>query len=165
MNLVRIHRGYFDDRGEVDLAKVHEVQEVVAAMKEQGIYSYFSIYFPLWLQPKPGTPWLAGYDGKHHPFAALFFNKDFQAQYRTLWKALLLTPDAKTGKRLADDPAVAGLEIINEDSYFFWTFSPENIPDCAAPHPGTAVRPMASRAVWLAGGRREGVEGSENAAR
>ena len=93
-------------------------------MKAEGIYSHFSIYFPLWLKPKPETPWLTGYDGRKPPFAALFFNTDFQKLYREWWKALLLTPDPSTGTRLIDDPAVAGLEIINEDSYLFWTFNP-----------------------------------------
>jgi hypothetical protein len=128
VNMVRVHGGYFNQSGEVDIAKVRHAQDVVAAMKAEGIYSYFSIYFPLWLDPKPGLAWLPGYDGKKHPFAALYFNKDFQERYREWWKALLLTPD-KNGHRLVDDPAVAGLEIINEDSYFFWTFATDNIPD------------------------------------
>ncbi|MCL2641586.1 MAG: hypothetical protein FWD53_12120, partial [Phycisphaerales bacterium] len=33
-----------------------------------------------------------------------------------------------TGKRLIDDPAIAGLEIQNEDSLFFWTFN-DKIPE------------------------------------
>ena len=116
-------------KGDVDMAAVRHAFDVVEAMKAEGIYSHFSIYFPLWLKPKPDTPWLKGYDGNKTPFAALFFNKDFQKQYQTWWKALLLTPNPSTGTRLIDDPAVAGLEIINEDSYFFWTFNPDAIPD------------------------------------
>jgi hypothetical protein len=129
VNMVRIHGGYFDERGEVDLAKVKHAQEIVEAMKAEGIYSYFSIYFPLWLRPQPDTPWLKGYDGKHNPFAALEFNADFQAQYRKWWSALLTTPASATGGTLAAEPAVAGLEIQNEDSFFFWTFSEQNLPD------------------------------------
>src|SRR5207245_2037307 len=129
VNLVRIHGGYFDERGEVDLAKVKHASEIVAAMKAEGIYSHFSIYFPLWLQPKPDNPFLKGYDGHKHPFAALFYNPDFQAQYRKWWTALLTTPSPATGKRLVDEPAVACLEIQNEDSLFFWTFAEENFPD------------------------------------
>jgi hypothetical protein len=129
VNLVRVHHGYFDDKGEVDSAAVRHALDVVDAMKAEGIYSHFSIYFPLWLKPKPDTPWLSGYDGQKVPFAALFFNKQFQRQYQEWWKALLLSPSASTGKRLIDEPAVAGLEIINEDSYFFWTFNPSAIPD------------------------------------
>ncbi len=129
VNLARIHHGYFDKTGAVDMAEVRHALEVVEAMKAEGIYSHFSIYFPLWLDPAPDNPCLRGYDGKTHPFAALYFNKDFQAQYRKWWKALLLTPSPTTGKRLVDEPAVMGLEIINEDSYFFWTFDAKNIPD------------------------------------
>jgi hypothetical protein len=129
VNLVRVHHGYFDERGEVDQAEVRHAWDVVESMKAEGIYSHFSIYFPLWLKPKADTAWLNGYDGQKVPFAALFFNKDFQARYQGWWKALLLTPNASTGKRLIDDPAVAGLEILNEDSYLFWTFNPDAIPD------------------------------------
>jgi len=129
VNLVRIHGAYYDRDGTLDPARVRHTLEVVEAMKEQGIYSHLSIYFPLWLDPKPGNTFLPGYDGKQHPFAALYFNKDFQARYRDWWKAVLLTPDEKTGRRLLDDPAVFGLEIINEDSYFFWTFTDKNVPD------------------------------------
>ena len=38
-------------------------------------------------------------------------------------------PSPTTGKRLVDDPAVAGLEVLNEDSYFFWSFAPGGVPD------------------------------------
>ena len=79
--MVRIHGGYFDDNGNVDPVRVKHVFEIVEAMKREEIYSYFSIYFPLWLTPKPDNAFLKGYDGKTHPFAALFFNRDFQAQY------------------------------------------------------------------------------------
>jgi len=129
VNLVRIHGGMFDERGEVAPEKVAQVQAMVAAMKAQGIYSHFSIYFPLWLQPGPDNPFLKGYDGKHHPFAALLFNPDFQAQYRKWWTALLTTPDPKSGKTLLEEPAVAGVELQNEDSFFFWTFSEQNLPE------------------------------------
>jgi hypothetical protein len=129
VNLVRVHGGYFDKDGEVHLAKVQHAFEIVEVMKAEGIYTYFSIYFPLWLAPNPETPWLKGYNGQQHPFAALFFNRDFQAQYRKWWTALLTTRSAITGQALIDEPAVAGLEMQNEDSFFFWTFSQNNIPD------------------------------------
>jgi hypothetical protein len=130
VNLVRLHAGgYFDAEGNVDPAKVRHAIDVVENMKPEGIYTHLSIYFPLWLSPKPDNKYLTGYDGTKHPFAALYFNKDFQAQYRNWVKALLLTPSPTTGKPLIDEPAVFGIEIINEDSYLFWTFSPSNIPD------------------------------------
>lgn len=129
VNLVRLHGGCFDPRGEVDPAKIRRAIRVVEAMKAEGIYSHFSIYFPLWLDPQPDHPWLKGYNGKQHAFAALMFNPEFQARYRKWWTALLTTPSPATGKRLVDDPAVAGLEMQNEDSFLFWTFSEANLPE------------------------------------
>ncbi len=128
VNLVRMHGTMFDKAGDADPKKAARAQEVVEAMKAQGIYTHFSIYFPLWMSPPANHPWLKGYDGKKHPFAALMFNPEFQQHYREWWKTLLLTPNAVTGKKLADDPAVFGLEIQNEDSFFFWTFN-DQIPD------------------------------------
>ena len=129
VNLVRLHGGYYSDAGDLDMAKVRQASRAVAALKAEGIYAHLSIYFPLWLRPKPGTPWLEEYDGQKHPFAALYFNKEFQERYRGWWKAVLTTPDETTGRRLIDEPAVMGAEIINEDSYFFWTFNPGVVPD------------------------------------
>ena len=128
VNLVRVHGPMFDNDNNIDPAKVRHALDIVAAMKAEGIYTHFSIYFPLWLKPKAGTPWLKGYDGTKNPFAALFFNPDFQAQYRSWWRALLTTPGTD-GRRLVDEPAVMGLEMQNEDSFFFWTFGDRNIPD------------------------------------
>ena len=57
------------------------------------------------------------------------FNPKFQEKHRAWFQALLTTPDPKTGKALIDEPAVFGVEIQNEDSFFFWTFDEKNIPD------------------------------------
>jgi len=129
VNLVRIHHRYFDSDGEVDRHAIDHAIEIVEAMKAEGIYSLFSIYYTLWFTPGPNTPWLEGYDGKHSPFAALEFNPAFQAHYRAWWKALLTTPSPRTSRRLVDDPAVMGAEIQNEDSLLFWSFGEEAIPD------------------------------------
>lgn len=129
VNMVRVHGGYFDEQGEVKPQAVKHALEIVEEMKAEGIYCHFSIYFPLWLKPKPNNAWLPGYDGNQPAFAALYFNEEFQKRYRNWWKALLLTPSEKTGKPLIEEPAVAGLELVNEDSYFFWTFNPQAVPD------------------------------------
>jgi hypothetical protein len=129
VNLVRFHGRVFDDNGEPDPERVRHVQNVVEAMRHEGIYTHLSIYFPLWFQPKADLEWLPGYDGNQHPFGALFFNEAFQQKYRDWWRALLLTPNPDSGRRLVDEPAVLGAEMINEDSYFFWTFSEQNLPE------------------------------------
>lgn len=129
VNLVRLHGPMFDKRGEVDPDKIQRAIDVVEAMKAEGIYTHFSIYFPLWFDPPADLDWMPGYDAKSHAFATLYFNAKFQEKYRGWWKALLTTPSPTTGKRLIDEPAVFGAELINEDSFFFWTFNEKNIPD------------------------------------
>lgn len=129
VNLVRVHGAMCNKDGEFDPSKVAHAQEVVRALKSEGIYTHFSIYFPLWLTPRSGHPWLEGYDGKTHPFVALYFNPRFQDEYRKWWTSLLATPDPVTGRKLVEEPAVMGVEMINEDSFYFWTFDAKRIPD------------------------------------
>lgn len=129
VNLVRLHSPVFDKRGEVDSAKIRHAQDVVAAMKAEGIYTHLSIYFPLWFNPPSDLAWLPGYNGQQHPFAALQFNPAFQDKHRGWLTALLTTRDERTGQSLLNDPAVFGVELQNEDSFFFWTFDAKNIPD------------------------------------
>ncbi|BCX48998.1 glycosylhydrolase family 5 [Haloferula helveola] len=122
VNMVRLHGKVFNEStGELDRAKTEHIREVVAAMKKEGIYSHLSIYFPLWMKPKPGPGWREGYDGNKHPFALLYFEPDFQELHRQWLKAAL--------DGLLDEPAVFGIELVNEDSLFFWTFADRNIPD------------------------------------
>lgn len=132
VNLIRIHGGIWgEDFRQVDREHLSKLQYFITAMKREGIYSCLSIYFPLWIRFDDKSPY-AGYPaGGKNPFALLFFNKEFQAVYRDWWKALLTTPNphAIGNIPLRDDPAVAMVEIVNEDSYLFWTFTPyENIP-------------------------------------
>jgi len=129
VNLVRRHGAVFDKDGEASPDSIQRAIAIVEEMKAEGIYTHLSIYFPLWFTPRSNHPWLAGYDGKTHPFAALMFNPAFQEKYRAWWKTLLTTPSEVTGKTLIDEPALFGLELQNEDSLFFWTFDVRNIPD------------------------------------
>ena len=129
VNLARRHGAVFDKDGELNPAAVKRAIADVEEMKAEGIYTHLSIYFPLWFTPRADHPWLKGYDGKTHPFAALMFNPQFQEKYREWWKELLTTPSETTGKTLADEPALFGVEVQNEDSFFFWTFDAKNIPD------------------------------------
>lgn len=133
VNLVRVHGGIWKDGNfrEVDKDKLDRLHYFISALKKEGVYTCLSIYFPLWLELKDADGF-AGYDQakSKHPFSLLFFNPDFQAIYRIWWKALLTTPNPYAGGTpLRDDPAVAMAEMVNEDSYLFWTFTPyENIP-------------------------------------
>ena len=126
VNLVRLHGSMFErETGILNLAEVEQNRRIIHAAKAQGIYSHLSIYFPLWLEPKGDLPFLKGSSGKI-PFASLYFNDDFQEVYRGWWKSVLTDP-GEDGKRLIDEPALMSLELINEDSLFFWTFSYDRI--------------------------------------
>jgi len=128
VNLIRLHGDVFDRRtGAFRPEQMAHKLEIIEAAKQEGIYSHLSIYFPLWLTPDDGPGWREGYDGKKYPFALLYFEPEFQALYRSWWQALLTTKGS-TGSCLVDDPALMGVEIINEDSLFFWTFNYENVP-------------------------------------
>jgi hypothetical protein len=129
VNLVRLHGPIWQET-KIRTIRPEDVQRLfalIAALKQEGIYTCLSVYFPLWLKldQNSGFP---GYTGQH-PFGLLFFNSQFQNLYYDWWRTLLTTRNPTTGKTLVDDPAVAMVELVNEDSLFFWTFTPyENIP-------------------------------------
>ncbi len=127
VNMVRIHGPVWGrDFRQPDKDHLDKLFYFIAALKKQGIYTGISIYFPLWLQLRQGSGF-EGYAGKN-PFALLYFSPEFQAFYRGWWKSVLNTPNPYTGKPLSEEPAVAFAELVNEDSYLFWTFNYDNIP-------------------------------------
>jgi hypothetical protein len=122
VNMVRFH-GRITPENEmvIDENMRDRLFALIAALKQEGIYTELSLYFPLWYRLDS-----FGYDGQH-PFGLLFFSPEFQAQYKTLWRDLFIPVNPYTGVALSDDPAVAIAELVNEDSLFFWTFDPESV--------------------------------------
>ncbi|MDX2187333.1 MAG: hypothetical protein SFV32_10395 [Opitutaceae bacterium] len=129
VNLVRVHGALFTERGELDNSRVLAVRRIVRAMKKEGIYTHVSLYFPLWFKPPADLSWLPGYDGQKFPFAVLMWNQSFQAKYKEWLTGLLTATDPGESRPLREEPALMGIEIQNEDSFFFWTFEEKNIPD------------------------------------
>ena len=130
VNMVRLHGPLWsgDDVSKVDLAKLDRIQDLVANLKREGIYLCLSTYFPAWMHPRAQTG-LAGFDGAQMPFAVPFFNPRFQELQKDWWRTALTAPNPHTGVPLGEDPALAFLEIINEDGLLFWTFTPyQNVP-------------------------------------
>ncbi len=132
VNIVRYHSRMFlpgGDPAKVDPKALDNLHYLVAAMKKQGIYTKISFYFPLWFDIKPGYG-IPGYDTIQNkkPFALLFFDPRMQQIYRSWAKGILTTKNPYTGTSLAKEPAVAIVEIVNEDNYFFWTFNKKSIP-------------------------------------
>lgn len=129
VNLVRVHGPIFANDGKPDLEKVKHLHEVIATMKEEGIYTHISFYFPLWFTPAADLAWLPGYNGSTHPFASLMFNGEFQKRFQEWIKTLLTSSSDQYKHGLLDEPAIFGIEIQNEDSLFFWTFDSGSIPN------------------------------------
>ncbi len=132
VNMVRYHGPIFDPNSpsaEVDSKRLDDLHYLIAALKRQGIYTLVSFYFPLWFNIKPSYG-IAGFDQikNKRPFALLYFEPRMQQIYRTWARELLTRKNPYTGLPIARDPAVAIIEIVNEDSFFFWTFSKRNIP-------------------------------------
>jgi hypothetical protein len=127
VNIVRYHGAIFArgaaDPATVDKPLLDKLHYFVAAMKKQGIYTKLSFYFPLWFNVRPEYK-IRGWSGKGKPFALLFFHPDMQRIYKAWARGLLTTANPHTKLPLGQDPAVAIVEIINEDNYFFWTFKP-----------------------------------------
>jgi len=133
VNIVRFHGPIFDQAADnpatVDAKLLDQLHYFVAAMKEEGIYVKLSFYFPLWFSVKDGYG-IAGYEEREDAkaFAILMFNPRMREIYESWARALLRSPNPYTGAALAEEPAVAIIEIVNEDSYFFWTMQAKNAP-------------------------------------
>ncbi len=130
VNLVRIHGHAWrsEPGGPIDPARLDAFHKLVAASQKHGIYSVISWYFPVWVD----APLLeiAGFENapQPKPFAATFFHTPTQRFYFDTLRAIMTTPNPHTGKTLAEDPAVAMVEMMNEDSFFFWTFTKKHLP-------------------------------------
>jgi len=92
----------------------------VAAFKKEGIYA---MVMPFWSHSINGKH-LAGWGvpgGDQPPSGLLFFDETMQRGYQAWLKQLLDPVNPHTGIRLADDPAIAVIQLQNEDSLLFWT--------------------------------------------
>ena len=131
VNMVRYHSPLFDDDNvdHLDQKKLDDLFYFVEALKSEGIYTSLSFYFPLWFDIKPSYG-IEGYETANNkrPFALLFFNERMQEIYKNWARELLTTPNPYSGKTLGNEPAVALIEILNEDNLFFWTFTKSNLP-------------------------------------
>jgi hypothetical protein len=124
VNMVRLHAQIGADGDAPQLTDVNQkeidgIWRAVAAFKNAGIYVTIS---PYWALDRPATRWgIEGYEKHTDLWGLLFFNETLQKGYKA-WVAKLYTPkNPYTGIPLARDPAVAIVQIQNEDGMFFWT--------------------------------------------
>ncbi len=122
INMVRLFSNITpagSDLMETDPGERDHVWKGLAAMKKEGIYVTFS---PYWAGPARVKPSMGVLDtGGSGNWGLLFFDKKLQAAYKHWMKQVLTEKNPYTGIPLAKDPALAIIEIQNEDSLLFWT--------------------------------------------
>ncbi|MBT3201708.1 MAG: hypothetical protein HN350_17540 [Phycisphaerales bacterium] len=123
VNMVRMHASLYSKSKTSKITDVNDkeidgIQRMVAALKKQGIYSTIS---PFWAHVTAPPSW--GIDGyaNAQPWGLLFFNEKLQTGYKAWVKELYTRKSPYTGVALKDEPAVAIIQIKNEDSLLFWT--------------------------------------------
>jgi hypothetical protein len=126
VNMVRLH-GHLEPKDknaqvtDVDKKAIEEAWKLIAAMKKEGIYVTISPYWSANVKHIPAQWGLEGWPANEPPFGLLFFNAKLQEGYKAWLKALLYGPNPYTGIPLAKDPALAIIQLQNEDSLLFWT--------------------------------------------
>jgi len=122
INMVRAHTNMTPSDGNLmncDAKDREHLWKLVAAMKKEGIYTTFS---PYWAGPSRVKPSMGVLDpGKGGNWGMLFFDKKLQEAYRSWMKQVLTEKNPHTGIPLAEDPALAIIQIQNEDSLLFYT--------------------------------------------
>jgi len=126
VNMIRFHGQMFstsNDVSEPNRQEADNIWRIVAAMKQSGIYTTISPFWPAHLQDIP-TSWnLGDYVGDIDPWGLLYFDQDFRDAYKSWITYLYTETNPHTGVALKDDPAVGLIQILNEDGVFFWTIN------------------------------------------
>jgi hypothetical protein len=120
INLVRFFEDISSDQrlDAIDEPTRDRLWRTVAAMKKEGIYVLFT---PIWLgasRTKPELGFLATQGGKA---GGLLYDHQLQAAYKSWMKQTLTVPNPYTGIPLAQDPALAIIQIHNEESLLWWS--------------------------------------------
>jgi len=139
INAVRLHK-WADGSGwagilsndsavEFDPQALDRFDYQIAKFKEAGIYVKLSATFgslKLGTKDKATIPWLEEFgpfkDGRiESPHSAIHYSPELQAVQIAQVVNLLKHRNPYTGLTYAEDPVVSFVEIINEQSIFFWT--------------------------------------------
>lgn len=133
VNLVRLHAFLNPNLAklpdspiqEPNMAEIEWIWRSVAAYKKEGVYTMFSPYWAV--NMKFSNSWGLPQGDKLNAHGLLFFDETLQHAYKSWLKKLLAEPNPYTGVPLARDPALAIIQLQNEDSLLFWTVN--NIPE------------------------------------
>ena len=123
VNMVRLH-AHLNPKpaqaiSEIDGDERDWIWRTVAAMKKEGIYTTISPYWGG--SAKLGASWNIPGGADQSSAGLLFFDETLQRAYTGWLRELLAETNPYTGLPLARDPAVALIQIQNEDSLLFWT--------------------------------------------
>jgi hypothetical protein len=127
INMVRIH-GSVSPKGKgkpvtaFDAEEIDRIQRYVAALKAEGIYATISPYWANGGHSGAQSSWGLGYGDGEDIWGLLIFDDNLRAAYKGWIKHLYTDLNPYTGVPLAKDPAVAIIQVQNEDSLLFWTF-------------------------------------------
>ncbi|MFP4579479.1 MAG: hypothetical protein ACLFQ6_02010 [Candidatus Sumerlaeia bacterium] len=106
---------------DINEAELDKIWRTIAAMKKEGIYIRIS---PFWdhgsvkyINPDWG---IEGYKSGDSVNALLYFEPTLQKGYKAWMKRLFTDVNPYTGIAIKDDPAVAIVQVVSEDSLFFW---------------------------------------------
>lgn len=110
--------------GATDARKMDEYDWWFAELKKNGIYTDWSVFYHFTVGPQDGYDpalWaeLPGQERKD-TYGLITVSPELWAIRNQTLAALLVHQNPYTGLRYADDPALAVVEMENEDSVFFW---------------------------------------------
>jgi len=122
VNMKRLFAQMYVNQEGAKLENVNEKQiEVlfrnIAIARKHGIYV---MVCPFWAYTDVPKSWGLGIEGQ--PWGGIFIDERMQKAYRGWAREFYTRVNPQTGLAIKDDPAVAIIQIQNEDSLFFWTF-------------------------------------------
>ncbi|MFW6303245.1 MAG: hypothetical protein ACOC2L_01370 [Candidatus Sumerlaeota bacterium] len=126
VNMVRLHVAPYYETEPGPLTD--GVHRFTAALRKEGIYYGVNWWCLAGARVQEGWD-IEGLKAGDRPFSLHLFYEPLRDVYKQIGKTLLETVNPYTGMRLGDDPALAYVELIDEDNYFFYTFKPENMSE------------------------------------
>jgi len=154
VNIVRQH-AVFDELqkgGKIDAKKLDEYDWWFAELKKHGIYSDWSIFYHWTVSRDSGYPLFDDLEGKgdlRDTYGVITGAPKLWELRNKVVTALLDHKNPYTGLRYADDPALAVVEMQNEDSIFFWNPLGELASDKPKKWPAHAKQLRGAFAAWV----------------
>ncbi len=107
-----------DTTSMIDPIRLQRLQRYVSACRERGIYIFFDVLVGWKFRPGDGV---RDYEALSRSLAgrpACWFDERIITLTEDWLRTVLTTPDPRSGRRLADDPAIALVGLVNENSVF-----------------------------------------------